>query len=323
MPEGTPYVFTNHPNPNLKQECRNKKKNNSQNDITNDETKRRSNEDTNRQDKKEKKHEADNERRDSLAERQGDIATSCPGAKRRQKRWGEGDGRWVWNKQWHAQPHKDPKEYFLQKGDGKLALAQDRTPSRGEPGEPRGSTTYQWTPSPELGGKRDMTEGRENKRETNSKRGIRNEATVEKRKENRNKHRGANKHICRTVKDTHRGDWQRFATEARRITTQPPKSAYKGDHKEQHKQTPNKTNKTRAGIIRSMNRTQRIPDKNKDPDCNIMKWKYGEKMKIASINVRGVRDPVKKRGNNNTNGHERNRHKVSTGNKIRILAMRL
>ena len=43
-----------------------------------------------------------------------------------------------------------------------------------------------------------------------------------------------------------------------------------------------------------MNRTQRIPNKDKDPDSNKMKWKYGEKMKIASINVRGMRDPVKR-----------------------------
>ena len=55
----------------------------------------------------------------------------------------------------------------------------------------------------------------------------------------------------------------------------PPKSAYKGDRKKQHKHTPNKTYKTRAGIIRRMNGTQRIPDKNKDPDSNKMKWKYG------------------------------------------------
>ena len=140
-----------------------------------------------------------------------------------------------------------------------------------------------------------MAEGRENRRVRNPKRGIRNEATIEKRKGNTNKHRGANRKIYRQIKkDTPRGDWQRLATEARRITTQPSKSAYKGYHKEQHKQTPNKTNKTRAGIIRSMNRTQIVPDKNKGPDCNKMKRKYGEKMKIASINVRGMRDPVKR-----------------------------
>ena len=95
-------------------------------------------------------------------------------------------------------------------------------------------------------------------------------------------------------KETPRGDWQRLATEARIITTQPPKMAYKGDHKEQHKRTPNKANKTRAGTIRSMNRAQGTPNKNKDPYSNKMKWKYGEKIKIASINVRGMRDPVKR-----------------------------
>ena len=158
----------------------------------------------------------------------------------------------------------DLEGHVLRKGDGKLALAQDRTPSRGEPGEPRGLTTFQRTPNPKLGGKRDETEGRENKRERNPKRGIRNEATIERRKENRDNHRGANRKIYGEIKkETPWGDWQRLATEARRITTQHPKSAYKGDHREQHKQTPNKTNKTRAGIIRRMNRTQRIPDKTK------------------------------------------------------------
>ena len=172
----------------------------------------------------------------------------------------------------------DLEGHVLRKGDGKLALAQDRTPSRGEPGEPRGLTTFQRTPSPKLGGKRDETEGRENKRERNPKRGIRNETTIERRKGNRNKHRGANRKIYRKIKkETPRGDWQRLATEARRITTQPSKSAYKGDHRKQHKHTPNKTYKTRAGIIRRMNGTQRTPDKNKDPDSNNMKWKYGEK----------------------------------------------
>ena len=43
-----------------------------------------------------------------------------------------------------------------------------------------------------------------------------------------------------------------------------------------------------------MNRTQRTPDKDKDPDNNKMKWNYGETIKVASINVRGVRDPVKR-----------------------------
>ena len=70
----------------------------------------------------------------------------------------------------------------MEKWDGKLALAQDGTPSRGEPGEPRGLTTYQRTPSPKLEGKRDMTEGKENRRERNTRRGIRNEATIDKKK---------------------------------------------------------------------------------------------------------------------------------------------
>ena len=43
-----------------------------------------------------------------------------------------------------------------------------------------------------------------------------------------------------------------------------------------------------------MNRTQGTPNKNKDPYSNKMKWKYGEKVKVASISVRGMRDPVKR-----------------------------
>ena len=119
--------------------------------------------------------------------------------------------------------------------DGKLALAQDRTPSRGEPGEPRRLNTYQRTPSPKLGGTRAMIKGNETRRERNQKRGIRNEATTERRKRNRNRHRGANRKMYREIrKEPPRGDWRRMATEARQITTQPPKSAYKGYHKEQN-----------------------------------------------------------------------------------------
>ena len=197
---------------------------------------------------------------------------------RQRKSWGEGNGRWVWNNEWHVQSHKTVRGYISQERDGKLALAQDRAPSRGEPGEPRGLNTFQRTPSPKLGGRKDETKGREVKRERNTKRGIRNETTIERRRNDRNKFRGANRKIYRMIKkETPRGDWQRLATEARRITTQPPKMAYKGDHKEQQKRTPNKANKTRAGTIRSMNRAQGTPNKSKDPYSNKMKWKYGEK----------------------------------------------
>ena len=84
--------------------------------------------------------------------------------------------------------------------DGKLALAQDGTPSRGEPGEPRSFTAYQRTPGPKLGGKRDMIKGKEVRRERNSRRGVRNEATTERRKRNRNRHRGANRKMYREIK---------------------------------------------------------------------------------------------------------------------------
>ena len=45
-----------------------------------------------------------------------------------------------------------------------------------------------------------------------------------------------------------------------------------------------------------MNHTQMIPDKNKEPDTNKMKWKYGDIIKAASANVRGVGDPIKREG---------------------------
>ena len=84
--------------------------------------------------------------------------------------------------------------------DGKLALAQDGTPSRGEPGEPRRFNTYQRTPSPKLGGRRDMIKGNETRRDRNQKRGIRNEATTERRKTHRNRHRGAKRKMYREIK---------------------------------------------------------------------------------------------------------------------------
>ena len=79
-----------------------------------------------------------------------------------------------------------------------------------------------------------MIKGNETRRERNQNRGIRNEATIERRKKGRNGHRGANRRMYREIRqETPRGDWRRMATEARQITTQPQKSAYKGYHKEQ------------------------------------------------------------------------------------------
>ena len=116
-----------------------------------------------------------------------------------------------------------------------------------------------------------------------------------KEENNRNRHRGSNRRVYREIKrETPRGDWRRMATEARRITTQPPKSAYKGGHNEQNRNAPDKVTKTRASIIRGMSRTQKVPSKDREPDTNKMKWKYGETIKVASTNVRGMRDPVKR-----------------------------
>ena len=231
-----------------------------------------------------------------IARQLSDRATSRPRALERSGDKIDGERRWgVGLEQTVASTPTQGFYRALFERVGKLAAAQDRTPSRGEPGEPRRFNTYQRTPSPKLGGKRDMIKGNETRRERNQKRGIRNEATTERRKINRNRHRGANIQMYREIrKEPPRGDWRRMATEARQITTQPPKSAYKGYRKEQNKYAPKKITKTRAGIIRSMNRTRRIPNKDKDPDNNKMKWKYGETIKVASINVRGMRDPVKR-----------------------------
>ena len=127
-------------------------------------------------------------------------------------------------------------------------------------------------------------------------------------KNNRNKHRGANRIVYREIKrETPRGDWRRMATEARRVATQPPKSAYKGDHREQNINAPTKLIETRASIVRGSSRTRKIPDKDKEPDTNKMKWKYGETVKVASINVRGMGDPVKREEiRNHTHGNEWN-----------------
>ena len=152
MPEGAPYASSNYPNPDLRRDYITKL-GNKQDDVQGDETKRRHTEDQKEQAKQENINKTRKERNRSPAERQGDIATSCPGAKRRQKRWGKGDGRWVWSKHIQAHQHKDFAGHYLNEWDGKLALAQGRTPSRGEPGELRRFRTYQRTPSPKLGGK--------------------------------------------------------------------------------------------------------------------------------------------------------------------------
>ena len=79
-----------------------------------------------------------------------------------------------------------------------------------------------------------MIKGNETRRERNQNRGIRNEATIERRKKGSNVHRGANRRMYREIRqETPRGDWRRMATEARPITTQTQKSAYKGYHNEQ------------------------------------------------------------------------------------------
>ena len=56
--------------------------------------------------------------------------------------------------------------------------------------------------------------------------------------------------IGKAKSEAHRGDWRRVATEARRLTTQAPKLAFKGGRKIQNRSAPNKLARTRASIIR-------------------------------------------------------------------------
>ena len=60
-------------------------------------------------------------------------------------------------------------------------------------------------------------------------------------------------------------------------------------------------------MIRNMNNTHIILDKSKEPGTNKNKWKYGDIIKAASANVRGMRDPTyQKSGDHYTNEEERN-----------------
>ena len=94
-----------------------------------------------------------------------------------------------------------------------------------------------------------------------------------------------------------------MATEARRVTHNPLNQPIKAIIKNSIN-APNKVTKTRASIARGLSRTQKIPNKDKELDTNRMKWKCGETIKVASINVRGMRDPVKREEiRNHTNGN--------------------
>ena len=114
----------------------------------------------------------------SLAKRQGETSTSHPGAMRRQK---GREGGWEVGRT-HTRIHSPFEEGCFHEWDGKLALAQDRAPSRGEPGEPRGSYTDQRTPSPQLGGTDNYATIKETYREICFARGIKNKPTNEKKR---------------------------------------------------------------------------------------------------------------------------------------------
>ena len=153
MPEGTPYVSSNYPNPNLRKDSTQRVEK-TPNDIQHGGTGKEYTEDQKENVRQEKNYKSRKEGGCSPAERQGDSVTSRLGAKRRQKRWGKGDGKWVDSMHTQANLHKCFTEQCWNEWDGKLASAQDGTPSRGEPGEPRRFGTYQRTPSPKLGGKK-------------------------------------------------------------------------------------------------------------------------------------------------------------------------
>lgn len=104
-----------------------------------------------------------------------------------------------------------------------------------------------------------------------------------------------------------------MAAEARRLITQPPKSAFKGDYKDQNRSAPTKSHIKTASVVRQMNNTQWIPNKDKEPGTNKMKWKYGDIIKVASTNVRVIRKrPNQERGDHYTNGGKRSRYNVPT-----------
>ena len=232
--------------------------------------------------------------------------TSCLGAKRRQKRWGKGDGKWVDSMYTQANLHKYFTGQCRNEWDGKLALAQDGTPSRSEPGEPRRFDTYQRTPSPKLGGKDDKMKGNSSRRERNYKRGVRNEATVEiiiiETKTEGPTEEFTQRNQKRPPGETG-GGWPPKPDESQHN----PSNRRINAITKNNINAPNKFIKTRTSIIRGLSRTQKIPDKDKEPDTNKMKWKYGETVKVASINVRGMGDPVKREEiRNHTHGNEWN-----------------
>ena len=87
---------------------------------------------------------------------------------------------------------------------------------------------------------------------------------------------------------------RRLATKARQLTLEPPKLAFKGEHARVENKTPHKELRTRSEIIRNTIGRQDEPNRKKLPGVNIIKWKYGDIIKVGSINVRGMVDPVKR-----------------------------
>lgn len=59
------------------------------------------------------------------------------------------------------------KRNVFHEWDGKLFLAQDKAPSKGEPGQPRGLNTDQRTPGPKLGSTNNYTNNKDTRRRTN------------------------------------------------------------------------------------------------------------------------------------------------------------
>ena len=155
----------------------------------------------------------------------------------------------------HTHFYKHFAEDCLNEWDGNLASAQDRTPSRGEP---------QRTPSPKLVGKEDKMKNKDTHRKRNFKRGLRNEATSERRKKNRNKQEITEEHIDKSKAKPPGetgGGWPPKPGDVQHSPLR--NSAYKGDYNAQNRSAPTKLIKTRASIIRGMNSTQKIPNKDR------------------------------------------------------------
>ena len=77
-----------------------------------------------------------------------------------------------------------------------------------------------------------------------------------------------------------------MATEARRLAKLTPPSAFKGEHLGVRYKTPQRFTRTRAQLIRDTLGKQSIPNRKHCLGTNLVKWTYGDILKVGSINVK-------------------------------------